>query len=487
MNNVSPIENSDDGTQNPKDDIVSIVCVDDDADSIRTLGRYLDTPEFLVRTYTDPDKCLDAFIKYPADIVISDLRMPRTDGLALLDKVKSISASTDVIIITGNADKEAAIRALKLGAFSLLEKPVNRDELLETVRRTVRYRTALQQRDRLAEQLAFVSSQEAKRSGVDAFVGESGAMRKLLADIRALQKTAKTTVLITGESGTGKELVARAIHSDGSRSTRPFVPVNCSAIPDNLAESILFGHTRGSFTGATADRKGSFDMANGGTLFLDEIGDMLPAIQAKLLRVLEDSTVCPVGASNGHKVDVRIIAATNANLQQKMALGAFRSDLYHRLSSYVISLQPLRAHKDDIPLLVEHFVRLLSGEMGFRAPQITPEAMKALSAHSFPGNVRELKNVIERALIKAAGKEIRPAHIQVEVAGVSFESGAANASATQDMPLNLEELEKLAIGKALATAGGNVSAAARMLGIGRTQLYRKMPEGWNASADQHPG
>jgi len=472
---------------------VSVAVVDDDARIADTIGRHLRRMKCDVRVFTDPRECLGGLAEKPADIVVTDLQMPEVDGIALLKRVKETSPSTDVIIVTGNADKSVAIQALKLGAYDFFEKPVDGLELKETVKRTVKYREVVRERDRLADQVSFLSKREASNWGIDSFVGKSAAIRKVLNEIQLVQKAANTSVLILGESGTGKELVARAIHFGSPRSSRPFIPVNCSAIPGELAESTLFGHTRGSFTGATASRKGCFDMADGGTLFLDEIGDMPAAMQTKLLRVLEDGIVMPVGASKGSKVDVRVIAATNANIEERIAGGGFRSDLFYRLATYTISLPPLRDRKEEIPLLAEHFAQRFSSELGIPTPALEPRVMDVLQSHSFPGNVRELKNVGERAVIESSGQNVRASHLHflaqspsvrvpssasdtgdVPAADTGGSVGSGLSTSDDEIPLNLQKMESILICKAMAMAGENVSAAARLLGINRTKLYRKL-------------
>jgi DNA-binding NtrC family response regulator len=298
-------------------------------------------------------------------------------------------------------------------------------------------------------------------------------------------------VLITGESGTGKELVARAVHFGSARAKGPFVPVNCVAIPSELAESMFFGHVRGAFTGATMDRKGFFESAHGGTLFLDEIGDMPALLQAKLLRVLEDGFITPLGSTRERKVDVRIVAATNADLETHIQSGTFRRDLYFRLAQFPVDLPALRERPEDIPLLARHFMQLFSQEMGITTPSLDPAALKMLSRHSFPGNVRELKNVIERALIESGGEPVRAHHIHlgktVSVAAAPHRSEPAFASDEDDsvdeLPLNLEAAENLLIKRALAVTQGNIAEAARRLGINRTRIYRKLGERGSLSLD----
>jgi len=480
-------------TERQAEPSVSVVVVDDDARTADTIGRHLRRMKCEVRVFTDPRECLHSLAETPADIVVTDLQMPVVDGITLLKDVKETTPSTDVIIVTGNADKSVAIQALKLGAFDFFEKPVDGVELTETVKRTVRYRQVVQERDRLADQLSFLSRREATNWGIDSFVGKSAAIKRILKQIQLVQKASSTSVLVLGESGTGKELVARAIHFGSPRSSRPFIPVNCSAIPGELAESMLFGHTRGSFTGATASRKGCFEMADGGTLFLDEIGDMPPAMQTKLLRVLEDGIVTPVGASKGNKVDVRVIAATNANIQERIADGGFRSDLFYRLAIYTISLPPLRDRKEEIPLLARHFAQRFSSELGIPTPVLEPRVLDVLQSHSFPGNVRELKNVVERAVIESSGQDVRASHLHFlsvsPSAGLSPSAvsvprtpgadaggvvGSGLSASDDGIPFNLQKMEAILIRKAMSKADENVSAAARLLGINRTKLYRKL-------------
>ncbi len=309
---------------------------------------------------------------------------------------------------------------------------------------------ALQKAD---EQLSMISQREASRWGIAAFVGKSKTIRKILGEVRQLQSAKTTSVLITGESGTGKELIARAIHFGSDRTKGQFIPINCSAIPAELAESVLFGHVRGAFTGAKESRKGCFELADGGTLFLDEIGDMPLPLQPKLLRVLDDGCFVPVGGSREKHVDVRIIAATNQNLPQKIAEGKFREDLYFRLEGFRVTVPPLRERKEDIPLLTAHFLKMFATEMGIEHPSISPKGLSALEAHYFPGNVRELKNIIEGALIKSVGSVIQPEHLHFIDLNDSF------PTQTEKLPLNesqsvyqhslsLEQLKALVIQRA---------------------------------------
>ena len=457
---------------------LSVAVVDDDARVRDVVELYLSALDCDIRTFADPTECRELLAERPADILITDLEMPGLSGIELLTAVKKQSPTTETVVITGHADKASAIRALRAGAFDFLEKPVDKDELLETVRRTMRYREALADRDRMAKRLSVVSERESKLWGIDAFVGESEAIREVLGKIRMLQKATGTSVLITGESGTGKELVARAIHFGSARRSQPFIPVNCSALPPELAESALFGHKRGAFTGATADKRGCFDEADGGTVFLDEVGDAPLAIQAKLLRVLEDGVVVAVGMNTGREVDVRVIAATNASLDEKMEAGGFRADLFYRLAAYAIEIPPLRERSEDVPLLVRHFIRTLASEMGLPDPRIDDGALVEFTRHAYPGNVRELRNMVERALIESGGERIMGRHVTTPRGAGRGLGPAASLKpartplAVDALPLNLREAERLLVGRALAEADGNMSAAARLLGINRTKLYR---------------
>jgi DNA-binding NtrC family response regulator len=456
---------------------LSVSVFDDEACFCELIKGFLSAAGCSVQCFTDARKGLAAFQDKPTDIVITDINMPGgLDGLALLKVLKEQSPLIEVILMTGSAGKNVAIQALRLGAFDFLEKPITREDLVATVKRTVRYRAIAQESEGLVERLSLMTRQESERWGIEAFVGKSAAIRKTLLDIRLLQRKPNTSVLITGESGTGKELVARAIHYGSDRSLQPFVAVNCAAVPPELADSMLFGHVRGAFTGAAADRKGCFETADRGTVFLDEIGDMPLIIQAKLLRVLEDKVVVPVGATQGLKINVRIVSATNASLESKIATGAFRSDLFYRLGTFPFILSPLREHAEDIPLLARHFALKLSSEMGLPCPDFKQETLNLLEKQFFPGNVRELKNRIERALIECAGKSIAPEHLHFQEKPLAGESkraeDGATASGSGEIPVNLRAAERLLARRVLAKTNGNVSAAAQQMGISRAKFYR---------------
>ena len=369
------------------------------------------------------------------DLILLDVLMPSgIDGFETCCQLKQNEETADipVIFVTAKEEMENVVKGFRVGGVDYITKPFEREEVLvrvqthlkisrltkEVIQKNIELQREIDRREQAEdalqkadEQLSIISSREADRWGIAGFVGQSQTIREILQEIRQLHKTGTTNVLITGESGTGKELIARAIHFGGPRAKRSFTTVNCSAILRDLAESSFFGHTRGAFTGATTDKKGYFELADDGTLFLDEIGDMPLELQAKLLRVLEDGCVTPVGGTRENHVDVRILAATNADIQAKMAAGEFRSDLYYRLAGFTVTLPPLRERPDDIPLLASHFLNMFATEMGIETPALSQETLAALPTYPFPGNVRELKNIIERALLESGGGTIQPQHL----------------------------------------------------------------------------
>jgi DNA-binding NtrC family response regulator len=315
-------------------------------------------------------------------------------------------------------------------------------------------------------------------------------MRDVIAGIRKLQGTDNISVLIRGESGTGKELVARALHFSGQRNGKPFLAVNCAAIPGDLAESLFFGHVKGAFSGAHENRKGYFEMADGGTLFLDEIGDMPLGLQAKLLRALEDGSFRPVGAAAEKRADVRILSATNANLQQKVETRGFRKDLYFRITAYELELKPLRERREDVELFIAHFLKSFAAELKLGVPALSPEAHQVLMDYEYPGNIRELKSIIERALIESGGKRIEEHHLHLlneKSLAQSQSKTPADGRVFDDLPLNLEEAELELVKRALARADGNVSKAAQFLGINRTKVYRILSQSTISDATRDGG
>jgi DNA-binding NtrC family response regulator len=477
-----------------------ILIVDDNPANIGLLSEALERKGYEILAASDGDSGVRiAGLAKPA-LILLDVMMPFLDGMATCRKLKMADATRDipVIFITARQDTESVLSGFRSGAIDYIHKPFHLEEVLSRVEthlqigrltrelrarneeletEIARRREAEEARRTADERYSRLSADEALRWGISGFVGESRTVRKILEEIKRVYRFANTSVLIQGESGTGKELVSRAIHHGSTRAAAPFIPVNCVAIPAELAESMLFGHVRGAFTGATSDRKGWFELANRGTLFLDEIGDMPGPLQGKLLRVLEDGEILAVGSTKPIQVDVRVIAASNADLPAKILDGSFRLDLYFRLARYVVDIPPLRERLDDLSLLVSHFLRLFSNEMGMSPPAVSPEAMALLQSYSFPGNVRELKNVIERALIESGGGAIQQRHIHLLEAVPRRQSSAnvAVSSGAEAIPLNLDAAEQLLIQRALNQAGGNVAEAARLLGVNRSRIYRRFP------------
>jgi two-component system response regulator HydG len=454
---------------------VRVLIVDDDeahaeavADSLERRGQY----ECTVANTGARGAALiesDTF-----DIVITDLKMADIDGLAILRKTKEELPDAEVILLTGHGSINSAVTAMQHGAYTYLTKPLDIHELRAAVDRA-------SERLRLIRQTAELNRRLDEKFGYEGVVGNSPQMHRI---ITLLQQTAPTdsTVLIQGENGTGKELVARAIHQNSRRKSKPFVPLNISALSESILESELFGHEKGSFTGAERRRIGQFEYANGGTLFLDEVGEMPMNTQIKLLRVLEDGQMTRVGANEPIKVNVRLVAATNADLKEMVAKGTFRKDLFYRLNVVNFVLPPLRERKIDIPLLMEHFLKEMSARHGKQVTGFSKAAHAALVAYDWPGNIRELRNTVERMLVVDLDglldvddlpDDIPPLHPDKVEAGRP-PSEAAGADGLVGRPL--EEVEKYYIQKALEIAGGKREEAAAMLGIGERTLYRKIKE-----------
>jgi two-component system response regulator PilR (NtrC family) len=414
----------------------------------------------------------------PADVVITDLRMPGTlDGLGLLAAIKDAKIETEVILVTAYASADTALAAMKNGAYDYLTKPFKVDEISAVIGR------AMEKRALVAENLALRQAVSG-RIRLARMLGKSRAMQKVFELIDKVHST-KTSVLITGESGTGKELVARALHSESTRADEPFVAVNCGAIPDELMESELFGHKKGAFTGAIADKRGLFAEADGGTLFLDEIGELSLGLQVKLLRALQERRIKPVGDTDEREVDVRVVAATNRELEAEVARGAFRADLYYRLNVIEIRLPPLRQRREDLPLLIDHFITKFARDQGKPITGLSAAALDRLEAHDFPGNVRELENVIERAVALTAGPTIDADVLP------SWRQRPSSDPAPDHFPDEGVDLDRMIadyergiVERALARAGGVRKRAAALLGISfRSLRYRLAKLGFEKSAD----
>ena len=483
-----------------------ILIIDDTPANIDILTAALEPRGHEIFAAAAGDSGLKIANRVLPDLILLDVMMPGRDGFAICRVLKANDATREipVVFITAKQETASVLNGFRAGAVDYILKPFQPEEVVTRVEthlkinrlarelqrknaeleaEIARRRAAEEAREKADARLSTLSAREAQRWGLAGFIGQSRTIRKILKDIERLHQFGKTSVLITGESGTGKELVARAIHYGSPRAPGPFIPVNCVAIPGELAESMLFGHTRGSFTGATADRKGWFELADGGTLFLDEIGDMPATLQAKLLRVLEDGEITPVGAAQSRRVDVRVISATNADLDARTASGDFRSDLYFRLARFVVVTPPLRERAEDVPLLAAHFLQLFAVEMGLTPPQLTPAALALLSSHDFPGNIRELKNLIERALIECGGEPIQPEHFRLSRTAPHApprEAKSLPAAAVGGSSLNLEEAEQALIHRALEQTGGNVAEAARLLGVNRSRIYRRFPQSADA-------
>jgi len=405
--------------------------------------------------------------KEPPDLVFLDIKMPGMDGLDVLDRIRAASDNVPVVMISGHATVTTAVDATKRGAFDFIEKPLERERVLVTVRNALD-QSRLRSENRLLRRAAELRHE---------MVGESEAMRRV-ADAIARAAPTSATVLVLGESGVGKELVARAIHRNSQRARERFVQVNCAAIPEELIESELFGHEKGSFTGATEKQIGKFEQADHGTIFLDEIGDMSRRTQAKVLRVLQEGEVERIGSARTLKVDVRVIAATNKDLETEIANGRFREDLYFRLSVVPIAVPPLRERREDVPLLVRHFAELFARENNFRPRRITPAALELMQQHRWRGNVRELKNTVERLLIMAPGETVDAADVGEVLRAEPAE--APPVSAGRESPGTLREFKEVAerafLVQKLREHAWNISRTAEVIGTPRSNLYKKLEQ-----------
>jgi DNA-binding NtrC family response regulator len=403
----------------------------------------------------------------PPSAVLLDLMMPEVDGVAVLKELKRRHPTLPVIILTAVNEVSRAVEVTKLGAYDYLVKPIDQERLKTTLNRAVSHGS-------LSDEVVRLKTELGDRYDVRNIVGSSAAMRQVYSQIEKVLSS-DISIFISGESGTGKELAAKAIHFGSLRSDEPFIDVNCAAIPEGLQESELFGHEKGAFTGALATHPGKFEQAAGGTIFLDEIGEMSTSAQARLLRVLQERCLQRVGGTKTIDLDVRVISASNRDLEQMVADGGFRQDLFYRLVVFPIELPPLRDRRDDIPLLADHFIEKYARDTGKRISGIEPTAIAALKAHDWPGNVRELENVIHRSLLIADGPDITAADLPVGLGSRSGD-GVGGSSAPISVAMSLDELEKAAIEKALRRHGGNLSDVARQLGIGRSTLYRKLEQ-----------
>ncbi len=441
-----------------------LLVVDDERGIRDALIQLLEYEGHEVVGVADGAEALLAADRTEPDVVFLDVKMPGMDGLEVLERLRAEYPGVVVIMISGHGTIETALEATRTGAYDFLEKPLDSDRLLVTLRRALELKGLTRRIQDLRHRV----------EGRDEIVGDSPAIRRVLARVERVAPT-DARVLITGENGTGKELVARAIHRLSPRADAPFVEVNCAAIPSELIESVLFGHVKGSFTGAVSDHVGKFQQADGGTLFLDEIGDMSLNAQAKVLRVLEEGVVTPVGGSEPVRVDVRVVAATNKDLEAAIEDGVFRKDLYYRLNVVPIEIPPLRERREDIPLLVAHFVRQLSEGEGITPRRISDEAVRRLEALPWPGNVRELRNTVERLLILAEGNEVRAADVERLVGMRGGGGGAEEALLELETFQEFKDAaERAFIAHKLRQHDWNVAETARRIGMPRSNLYKKI-------------
>lgn len=437
-----------------------ILVVDDERDICRALEFLLKAEGYSVVTASNGEEAIERINAEHFDVVLTDLKMEKIDGIGVLEKTKELSSDTAVIIMTAFASVESAVEAMKKGAADYIVKPFLNEEIRITVKRV------LEQKRLLAENIAL-KQQLSQRMGCMDFVADSEAMINILETLEKVIPT-KSNILLLGESGTGKGLLAELIHCNSPRRDKPFISINCSAIPEGLLESELFGYKKGAFTGAVSDKTGLIVMADQGTLFLDEIGDMPLGLQAKILKVLENSEVTPLGDTRPRVVDIRLITATNQDLEEKIANKTFREDLYYRLNVIEIKIPPLRERKEDIPLLVNHFVRIYSEENKKAVKGVEGNAMKWLMQYSWPGNVRELRNVIERAVVLSRGEYITENDLPEKIRRTATVHGEIST-----LKASIEGYEKNLIQGIYISSGRNKEETARVLGIDLATLYRK--------------
>ncbi len=442
-----------------------VLIVDDETAILDTLRILLKREGFEVATAASGRRGLEALAEEVPDFVLTDIRMPGVSGIEILDAVREIDPNIPVILMTAQASLQSAMQAVNQGAFHYIQKPFSNDELLVICRRAVESRELKRENQALKREIRRRDANEAARP-----VGKS---RKFLEVLKLAETVAPTdsTVLISGESGTGKEIVARYVHNLSDRAGGPFISINCAALPESLLESELFGHIKGAFTGAVRDKEGLFVAARAGTFFLDEVGEMTPATQVKLLRVLQEREVIPVGATEPIPVDVRIVAATNRDLEDEIRRGTFRSDLYYRLNVITLHLPPLRDRLDDLPILTEHFLRSFAASRGREPLQLAAAAVEALQAYDWPGNVRELENALERAAVLTPRGEIG-----LDALPDRISAPRAAPIVSDRLPPNppLEIIERAYIHWVLQAESGNKTRAAEILGIDPSTLYRKL-------------
>ena len=444
-----------------------ILVVDDESSNLKVLERLLERAGYAVTLADSGPAALEQLRADQPAVLLTDLKMPGMDGLELLKVARTVAPETEVVLMTAYGTVEIAVEAMKEGAYDFITKPLKRHDVLRAVGKALEKAQLLAENRQLRE---LVAAQENKGGPFAGIVGRSDALRSVMEIARQVAPS-EATVLITGESGTGKELLARALHELSDRRTGPMIRVNCAAIPETLFESELFGHEKGAFTGAANRKPGRFELADGGTLFLDEVAEMSPASQVKLLRVLQEGEFERVGGTKTVSVDVRLVAATNRDLERDVAERKFREDLFYRLNVIPIHLPSLRERREDIPLLASHFCRVYSDKNRKDLRGITDEALDALSAHRWPGNVRELENTIERAVVLCRDDRVGLHNLPPQL---QPEGGGAAKKLVFTIGTPLRDIEQLAIEETLKYTGGDKKLAARLLGIAARTIYRKL-------------
>ncbi|MHB1425189.1 MAG: sigma-54-dependent transcriptional regulator [Gemmataceae bacterium] len=462
--------------------MATLLIVDDEASILHAFRKAFREPDVTVLTADSASQGLEIARRQHPDVIVLDVHLPDMTGLDMLRRLRELDARSPVVFITGRSTTDTAIESMKLGAYEYLLKPLELSALRQVIERALAI-------SRLMHVPAVLAAADEVDDRADAIVGNCAAMQEVYKSIGRVAAQ-DVTVLITGESGTGKELVARALYQHSRRANGPFLPISCAAIPEHLLESELFGHEKGAFTGADRRRIGKFEQCHGGTLFLDELGAMSPLTQSKLLRVLQEQTFERLGGNETIHADVRVLAATNANLEAAISAGGFRLDLYYRLSVFTIHLPPLRERGDDLPLLIGHYLRRFNREMGKEMKGVAPEALELLRSYTWPGNVRELQSVLKQALLQAAGPVLLPDFLPASVAGTlatpqqaeaaveagleAFLEARLQAGSQELYAEALERLERLLLTRVLRHTGGNQLQAAKILGITRGSLRTKI-------------
>lgn len=445
-----------------------VLIVEDEEKLRRVIQLHLTSEGFEVEQAATAEQAIPLIAN--ADLIISDLRLPKMDGLQLLKEIRERNIAISVIVMTAFGTVQTAVEAMKLGALDFLLKPFSLDHLSTVIQKAIEVRTLRSENQRLRQELD-------SRYQFDSLIGRSPAMREIFHTISRVAPT-RATVLLAGESGVGKDMIAHAIHQHSPRKNHPLTKINCTAIPENLMESELFGYEKGAFTGANTSKQGKFEQADGGTVFLDEIGDVPASIQVKLLRILQDKQFERLGSNETRSIDVRVIAATNVDLRAALEQGTFREDLYYRLNVVPLNVPPLRERKEDIPFLAEHFVQKLAKDLGSPIASISPGAIDRLLEHYWPGNVRELENTLERSIVLATGDVLKPDDIRIETP----RGNSSHSPSFLPEGVTLDQWEQTMIREALRRSNGNKSQAARLLGLTRNALrYRLSQMGLDSS------